>query len=134
VLAYRAKGATRVCDHAKVLRNTRAQRHDARAAAQQSRTRSTRARDCRHQRTRPQHRHSARARVAATSPYARHSALKTIIDATAKAQPRYSRSEIRIVRTVDVAALRKSADDAARQRRQPDAEIQQTDWTVDVMQ
>jgi hypothetical protein len=63
----------------------------------------------------------------------RHSALKSIIDATTKAQARYSRSEIRIVRTVDVAALRKSADDAARERRELDAEIQQVNWTVDVM-
>jgi hypothetical protein len=62
----------------------------------------------------------------------RHSATKAIIDATTKAQARYSRSEIRIVRTVDVAALRRAADDAARERRELDAEIQQVNWTVDV--
>jgi hypothetical protein len=62
----------------------------------------------------------------------RHAALTAIVKATAQAQARYSRSEIRIVRTVDVAALRKAADDAAKERRELDAEIQQVNWTVDV--
>jgi hypothetical protein len=65
---------------------------------------------------------------------ARYSALTAIINATAQAQARYSRSEIRMVRTVDVGALRRTADDAARERRELDAEIQQVNWTVDVME
>jgi hypothetical protein len=43
----------------------------------------------------------------------RHSALTAVVKATAQAQARYSRSEIRIVRTVDVAGLRRAADEAA---------------------
>jgi hypothetical protein len=65
---------------------------------------------------------------------ARHSALTTVIDATTRAQARYSKSEIRMVRTVDVAALRRAADDAARERRELDAEIQQVNWTADMIE
>jgi len=64
----------------------------------------------------------------------RHGTLNAIVAATAQAQARYSRSEIRIVRTVDVAALRRAADEAAKERRELDAEIQQVNWTVEVME
>jgi hypothetical protein len=57
-----------------------------------------------------------------------------VIDATTRAQARYSKSEIRMVRTVDVAALRRAADDAARERRELDAEIQQVNWTADMIE
>lgn len=48
------------------------------------------------------------------------------------AQARYSRSEIRLVRTFDVGAIRARIDQLARQRRELDVEIQTANWTVDL--
>jgi len=61
-----------------------------------------------------------------------HGALKAVADATAQQQARYSRSEIRLVRTFDVAAVRTRVDQLARERRQLDVEIQNANWTVDL--
>lgn len=61
-----------------------------------------------------------------------HGALKSVADATAQQQARYSRSEIRIVRTFDVAAVRARVDQLARERRELDVEIQTANWTVDL--
>jgi G:T/U-mismatch repair DNA glycosylase len=63
----------------------------------------------------------------------RHSALKAVADATAQQQARYSRSEIRMVRTFDVAAVRKQVDALARDQRTLDVEIQAANWTVDLV-
>lgn len=62
----------------------------------------------------------------------RHSALKAIADATAQQQARYSRSEIRLVRTFDVAGVRKRIDLLAREQRELDAQIQAANWTVEL--
>lgn len=62
----------------------------------------------------------------------RHGALKAIADATAQQQARYSRSEIRLVRTFDVAGVRHRVDQLARERRELDVEIQAANWTVDL--
>jgi hypothetical protein len=62
----------------------------------------------------------------------RHAALKTVADATAQQQARYSRSEIRLVRTFDVAEVRQRVDDLARQRRELDIEIQAVNWSTDL--
>jgi hypothetical protein len=62
----------------------------------------------------------------------RHGALKAAADATAVKQARYSRSEIRMVRTFDVAEVRMRVDELARERRELDAEIQAANWTVDL--
>lgn len=61
-----------------------------------------------------------------------HGALKAVADATAQQQARYSRSEIRMVRTFDVAAVRARVDQLARERRQLDVAIQNANWTVDL--
>jgi hypothetical protein len=61
-----------------------------------------------------------------------HGSLKAVADATAQQQARYSRSEIRLVRTFDVAAVRARVDQLARERRQLDVEIQTANWTVDL--
>ena len=63
-----------------------------------------------------------------------HSALKAAADSTAQQQARYSRSEIRLVRTFDVAAVRARVDGLARERRQLDVEIQNANWTVDLQE
>jgi hypothetical protein len=64
----------------------------------------------------------------------RHSALKAVADATAQQQARYSRSEIRLVRTFDVGGVRRRMDELARERRQLDTEIQAANWTSDLQQ
>ncbi|HXB15648.1 MAG TPA: DIP1984 family protein [Solirubrobacteraceae bacterium] len=62
----------------------------------------------------------------------RHSALKAVADATAQQQARYSRSEIRLVRTFDVAEVRKLVDSLAQEQRELDVEIQAANWTVEL--
>lgn len=47
---------------------------------------------------------------------------------------RVSRSEIRYIATVDVAALQKRADDLARHHRELDTAIQTVNWLVDVIE
>ena len=64
----------------------------------------------------------------------RHSALRAVADAAVQQQARYSRSEIRIVRTFDVGALRKRLDEIARDHRDLDVEIQSANWTVDLIE
>ena len=61
-----------------------------------------------------------------------HGALRAVAESTAQQQARYSRSEIRLVRTFDVAAVRARADELARERRQLDVEVQNANWTVDL--
>ena len=61
-----------------------------------------------------------------------HGALKAVAEATAQQQARYSRSEIRLVRTFDVGAVRARVDQLARERRQLDVEIQNANWTGDL--
>lgn len=46
---------------------------------------------------------------------------------------RATRSEIRVLPTVDVAALQKQLDALARQRRELDTRIQMLNWTVDLL-
>lgn len=46
---------------------------------------------------------------------------------------RYGRNEIRYVRTVDVAALRKKTDTYARQLRELDLQLQSLNWSVDLV-
>lgn len=63
-----------------------------------------------------------------------HGALKAVVDSTVQQQARYSRSEIRLVRTFDVGAVRGRIDRLARERRQLDVEIQAANWTVDLLE
>ncbi|MEA2595901.1 MAG: hypothetical protein QOF01_2370 [Thermomicrobiales bacterium] len=49
-------------------------------------------------------------------------------------QSRYSRSEVKFVSTVDVAAMQRRADDLARQYRELDAAIQATNWSTDLLE
>jgi hypothetical protein len=53
-------------------------------------------------------------------------------DASTDDQRRYSRSEIRAIRTMDAAALRKRSDQLARDARDLDIRIQAMNWEVDV--
>jgi hypothetical protein len=62
----------------------------------------------------------------------RHGALRGVAESSDDQRTRYSRSEIRTVRTLDVAALRRRVDDLARDRRLVDAELQEANWTVEL--
>ena len=46
---------------------------------------------------------------------------------------RYGRNEIKYVRMVDVAALRKETDDIAKQLRELDLKLQELNWTIDLL-
>ena len=60
-------------------------------------------------------------------------AVRQVADSAADQQQRYSRSEIRVVATVNVGDLRRTGDDLARERRELDASIQETNWTTDLV-
>src|SRR5262245_4750628 len=64
----------------------------------------------------------------------RQTALRQVADAAADRQRRYGLSEIRILATVDVGALRAQADDLARERRELDAAIQETNWQTELVE
>ena len=53
-------------------------------------------------------------------------------DVAGERQQRYGRAEIRILPTVDVGALRRQADELARERRELDTAIQETNWTTEL--
>lgn len=46
---------------------------------------------------------------------------------------RYGRNEIKYVRMVDVAALRKETDNIAKQLRELDLKLQELNWTIDLL-
>jgi hypothetical protein len=49
-------------------------------------------------------------------------------------QTRYSRSEVKFVSTVDVAATQRRADDLARQYRELDGAIQAANWSIELLE
>src|SRR5215469_209172 len=55
-------------------------------------------------------------------------ALQGVAKAASEPQQRYMRSEIRVVRTIDAAAILKRADDLSRKHRELDAAIQELNW------
>lgn len=64
----------------------------------------------------------------------RQSVLQSVAEAAVDRGSRYSRSEIREVATVDVAAIRKQIDQLAQRRRELDTTIQATNWTIDLLE
>jgi hypothetical protein len=62
------------------------------------------------------------------------SLLGGLVEAASNRANRYSRTEIKLLSTVDVPALRKRLDDTSRQRRELDAQIQGTNWTTDLLE
>ena len=59
-------------------------------------------------------------------------ALRSALDAANVRSDRYSRNEIKFVRTIDVNALQKRVDDLSRDLRQLDSRLQQANWTTDL--
>ena len=63
----------------------------------------------------------------------RHGAYTGLAEAAAVKQDRYSKSEVRFVSTVDVAAIQQQADSVAREYRQLDTLLQEANWKVDLV-
>ena len=61
-------------------------------------------------------------------------ALRAFAQAAAQKVDVYSRSEIKILSTVDVAALQKQVDELARQIRQLDTTLQSANWQTDLIE
>jgi hypothetical protein len=59
-------------------------------------------------------------------------AFQRVADSASEAQVRYGRTEIKLVRTVDVAALRRRIDELAKERRELDALIQEANWQTEL--
>jgi hypothetical protein len=64
----------------------------------------------------------------------RQGVLRSVAEAVAQAQARYSRSEIRMTRQVDVAAVRDEIDALAKERRELDTAIQEFNWTAELIE
>lgn len=64
----------------------------------------------------------------------RMAALRATVEAAAETQVRYSRSEVRVVRHVDVGALRREVDALARERRELDTLIQAQNWAEELLE
>ncbi|NEN76252.1 hypothetical protein F9B74_07940 [Pelistega sp. NLN82] len=63
---------------------------------------------------------------------ATHSMLINLASNATPDQSRYSRSEIKMVASVDIRQIHKKADDIARQHRELDTKIQQANWENDL--
>ena len=59
--------------------------------------------------------------------------LRSVLKAATEPESRYSRSEIKYVKTVDTAKLRKKIDTLSAELRKTDLKIQETNWTADLM-
>ena len=62
----------------------------------------------------------------------RQKTLREIADRASQQTPRHLRSELRMLASVDVAALRAEADRVARERRELDTAIQEANWLTDL--
>lgn len=63
---------------------------------------------------------------------AEHATLIALANAATPEHTRYSRSEIKMLSAVDVREIRKQADEIAKQHRQLDTQIQQSNWLNDL--
>ena len=59
-------------------------------------------------------------------------ALRATLEAANVRSDRYSRNEIKFVRTVDVNALQKRVDDLSKSLRELDSRLQQANWSTDL--
>ena len=61
------------------------------------------------------------------------STLRSVLDAANVRSDRFSRNEIKFVRTVDVNELQKRVDDLSRDLRELDSRLQQANWMTDLI-
>ena len=64
----------------------------------------------------------------------RLSVLRELVEHVTGGDTRYGRNEIKYVRTVDVAALRRSVDEYSKQLRELDTTIQGLNWTTELVE
>ena len=62
----------------------------------------------------------------------RYGLLRGLVEAASNRVPRYGRAEIRILATVEVAPLRRTMDEVARERRELDTALQGANWTTEL--
>ena len=60
----------------------------------------------------------------------RYNAYRELANAASTSQGRVTRSEVKFVSTVSVAATQRKADDLAKQYRELDTRIQEADWST----
>ena len=60
------------------------------------------------------------------------SVLRSVLDSANVRSDRYSRNEIKFVRTVDVNVLQKQVDDLSRDLRELDSKLQQANWMTEL--
>ena len=58
--------------------------------------------------------------------------LREVLDNANVRSDRFSRNEIKFVRTIDVAALQKQIDELSKQLRELDTHLQQANWMTDL--
>lgn len=63
-----------------------------------------------------------------------HAVLLKLAEAALPEQDRYSRSEIKMLSAVDIKAIRKQADQVAKQHRELDILVQQANWQHDLLE
>ena len=63
----------------------------------------------------------------------RYSAYRDLAAAASTTQARMTRSEVKFISTVSVAAVQRKADDLARQHRELDTRIQEADWLTTLL-
>lgn len=61
------------------------------------------------------------------------SVLRSVLEAANVRSDRYSRNEIKFVRTIDVNPLQKQVDDLSRDLRELDSKLQQANWMTDLI-
>lgn len=64
----------------------------------------------------------------------KRSTYLSLVEMAVIRQDRYSRSEVRFVSTVDVAALQRQVDNLAREHRELDSQIQAMNWQIDLIE
>jgi methyl-accepting chemotaxis protein len=64
----------------------------------------------------------------------RYNAYRELAAAASTTQTRMTRSEVKFISTVSVAGIQRKADDLAKQYRELDTRIQETDWTTTLVE
>lgn len=64
----------------------------------------------------------------------KRNAYSNLIDAAAIRQERYSRSEVRFISTVDIAAIQRQVDNLSRDYRELDSQIQALNWQTNLIE
>ena len=59
--------------------------------------------------------------------------MRSFLDSASSRVDRYSKTEIRVVSTVDVPALQKQADAASKALRETDEKLQELNWTTELL-